>query len=137
MRRWRVLVVDDDAASRILLRRMLGQAGHEAALAEDGPEALRALAAEDFDAVLMDVLMPGLDGLELTRLIRAGAHKVRNPNIPIIAVTANAMKGDEDACLQAGMNAYVAKPIRPDSLRSVIERVLRGAVSGPAAAGSP
>ncbi len=91
--------------------------GYAADIAGDGLEAIAALEADDYDAVLMDVQMPELDGLEATRRIRA-----RWPDRPlrIIAMTANAMEGDRELCLAAGMDDYVSKPIRPDELAGAL-----------------
>ncbi|MBI3986880.1 MAG: response regulator, partial [Lentisphaerae bacterium] len=120
----RVLVVEDDATSGLLASEILKTNGHEATQAFTGPEALEALTRPDFDLVLMDVMMPGMDGLEVARQIRSPASGVRNHAIPVIAMTANAMKGDEATCLHAGMNAYIAKPINPSDLQAVIDKVM-------------
>ena len=85
-------------------------------------EALAALEKQDCDLVLMDVQMPEMSGFEATSAIRA-KEKTTGAHIPIVAMTAHAMKGDEERCLEAGMDAYIAKPIRPDSLFQLIERL--------------
>jgi CheY-like chemotaxis protein len=92
-------------------------------VAGNGREALAALARVPYDLVLMDCQMPEVDGFEATRLIRhseAGTER----HIPIIALTANAMEGDRERCLEAGMDDYVSKPIRPDDLYATIDRLL-------------
>ncbi len=101
--------------------------GYTADIAGDGLEAIAALEAHDYDVVLMDVQMPELDGLEATRRIRA-----RWPDRPlrIIAMTANAMEGDRETCLAAGMDDYVSKPIRPDELAGALIAAPSGLVSG-------
>jgi CheY-like chemotaxis protein len=102
-----------------LALRLLGQLSYEAAVAGDGRQAVDAVERGEFDVVLMDVQMPELDGLGATREIRA-----RFPERPvwIIAMTANAMAGDREACFAAGMNDYLSKPIRPTELASALER---------------
>jgi PAS domain S-box-containing protein len=125
-RRLAILVVDDDDASRILARRILNTIGHDAVFAVDGAEALEKLAERDFDVVFMDVRMPVLDGLEATRRIRDPASAVRRHDVPVIAMTANAMKGDDAECLAAGMTAYMAKPVSADAMRAALAQVLPG-----------
>ena len=87
-------------------------------------EALQALATADYDVVLMDCEMPEMDGYEATRRIRERPAGTRNPRIPIIAITADAMTGDRDKCLQAGMNDYLAKPVEPQQLADILEKWL-------------
>ncbi len=102
-----------------LALRLLAQMAYEADVAGDGLEVIAAVERAEFDVVLMDVQMPELDGLEATRRIRA-----RWPERPlrIVAMTANAMAGDREACLAAGMNDYISKPIRPAELQAALER---------------
>jgi two-component system CheB/CheR fusion protein len=120
----RILVADDAPTMRILLQALLTRDGHTCDLVDDGNEALAAAQANDYDAVLMDVQMPRLDGLEATRLIR----KVEGPRslVPIVFVTASAMAGDEERFLAAGGDGYVSKPIAPDVLRAVLAKALAG-----------
>ncbi|HEY6123239.1 MAG TPA: response regulator, partial [Steroidobacteraceae bacterium] len=87
-----------------------------------GREALNALARDSFDLVLMDCNMPDMDGLEATRFLRAGASGVRDVNVPVIALTANAMDGDRERCLAAGMNDFLAKPVTIAALGAAIDR---------------
>jgi CheY-like chemotaxis protein len=87
-------------------------------------EAVKILGSISYDVVLMDVRMPGMDGYEATRIIRDGKSNVRNHDIPIIAMTAHAMKGDRERCLEEGMDDYVSKPIEPQKLVDAIERQL-------------
>jgi two-component system, sensor histidine kinase len=120
-RRLRVLVAEDNPVNQKLAVLLLEKRGHSVHLACDGLLALRALEEQSFDLVLMDVQMPGMSGLEATREIRrsevqAGGH------IPIIAMTAHAMKGDRERCLEAGMDEYISKPIRQDELFDALER---------------
>jgi CheY-like chemotaxis protein len=119
--------------NREVVRCLLEERGHEVVLARDGREALAVLEHDRFDVVLMDVQMPGLDGLETTRLIRE-----RGLAVPVVAVTAHAMKGDRERVLAAGMTGYVTKPIRPQLLYEAVEGVPgeeEGAVDWRAAAG--
>jgi two-component system sensor histidine kinase/response regulator len=104
--------------------RLLEARGHRVTRAGDGRMALDEASRYGFDVILMDVQMPGMDGLEATRMLRQ--HGVRTP---IIAMTAHAMQGDRDKCLRAGMNAYVSKPIQPEEVFEAIE----DAVAAPSA----
>jgi CheY-like chemotaxis protein/HPt (histidine-containing phosphotransfer) domain-containing protein len=108
--------------------RVLEKRGHAVILANNGREALDAFHRERFDAILMDVQMPEMNGFEATAAIRA-LEEVRGGHIPIIAMTANALKGDRERCLESGMDDYIAKPIRSGLLISVLERA---AGAGPA-----
>jgi PAS domain S-box-containing protein len=107
----RVLVVEDAPINQVVAVELLARLGHTAEVADDGGQALDVLRKGGFDAVLMDCQMPGMDGYEATRRIRAGEAGDGNCAIPIIALTAHAMQGDRERCLQAGMNDYLAKPI--------------------------
>ena len=129
-----VLVAEDNSVNQTIVQAMLRQLGHIPTLVVNGREALTALAQEDFDLVLMDCNMPVLDGLEATRFLRAGSAGVRNPRIPVIALTANAMEGDRESCLAAGMDDFVAKPVSIATLRSAIERVSKTESPGAAVA---
>ena len=119
----RILLVDDHPVNRLIVLRQLKSLGYAAEAAVDGRQALAILTEKPFDLVLMDCQMPELDGYETTRRIRAGeTHQVR---IPIIAVTAHAMKGDREKCLASGMDDYVTKPIRSPELAAILDRWLR------------
>ena len=98
----------------------------DADVAADGVEALEALARDEYDLVLMDCQMPRMDGYEATSRIRSRNSKVRDHDIPIIAMTANAMRGDREKCLKAGMNGYVSKPIAAERLGEAIRECLPG-----------
>jgi CheY-like chemotaxis protein len=89
-----------------------------------GIAAVETLATTPYDLVLMDLQMPEMDGLEATRMIRSPQSTAINPKIPIIAMTANAMLGDQQKCLDAGMNDYIAKPVNPNSLTTVLKNWL-------------
>ncbi|HEY7525672.1 MAG TPA: GAF domain-containing protein [Candidatus Limnocylindria bacterium] len=116
----RILLAEDNAVNQKLALRLLGQMGYDAQVANDGQEALDALERDEFDVVLMDVQMPELDGMEATRRIR---RQWPDRPIRIVAMTANAMAGDREACLAAGMDDYISKPIRPAELSGALARV--------------
>ncbi len=113
----RILVADDNAINRKLVKKMLASMGYTPTLVTNGRECVEAIQAEEFDAILMDIQMPEMDGLAATRAIR----DLGNP-IPIIALTADAMPDDRARCLAAGMNDYLQKPVRPDALEAALTR---------------
>ena len=106
---------------------ILEKLGFRADIVADGREAVQALETGSYDIVLMDVQMPVMDGFEATRAIRSGEAKVPNRRIPIIAMTAHAMKGDRERCLEAGMDDYISKPIAPQALAEALEKWLEPA----------
>jgi PAS domain S-box-containing protein len=116
----RVLLVEDTLANQKLVSRILGKRGHLVEVAEDGGKAVQLVEQEDFDLVLMDVQLPVLDGFEATAAIRA-IPEPRKSRVPIVALTAHAMKGDQDRCLEAGMDAYISKPIDSRELIAIVE----------------
>ncbi|HEY1527397.1 MAG TPA: two-component regulator propeller domain-containing protein [Candidatus Angelobacter sp.] len=122
---FRILLAEDNLVNQRLAVRMLERMGHRAVVALTGQEALNALRTEKFDLVLMDVQMPEMDGFAATREIRR-SEQGRQKHIPVIAMTAHAMKGDRETCLEAGMDDYIAKPVNREELRQVIERVMKG-----------
>ena len=119
----RVLLAEDEAINRIVVLDMLEQLGHQADCVNSGMEALEALDREAYDVVLMDVQMPGLDGLEVTRRIR----NAKGPKLHIIALTAHALSGDRERCLAAGMNDYLSKPLGLAALQDALANIARGA----------
>jgi PAS domain S-box-containing protein len=119
----RVLVAEDNAVNQRLVSRLLEKRGHRVTVTANGREAVEALANQTFDLVLMDVQMPEMDGFEATMAIRE-REKHNGAYIPIIALTAHAMKGDKDRCLAAGMDGYLAKPIRSQELDEVLEKYI-------------
>jgi signal transduction histidine kinase/CheY-like chemotaxis protein len=119
--RRRVLVVDDVAPNRMVARILLEAAGHEVALATDGAEAVRAMQDGGFDLVLMDVHMPGMDGLEATRRIRA--LEAGRRHTPIIALSADALREQVERCREAGMDGHLAKPLERGALLAVLNGI--------------
>ena len=119
----RVLVVEDNAVNQRLATRLLEKRGHRVTVKANGREAVAALANQSFDLVLMDVQMPEMDGFEATAVIRE-KEKHTGSHMPIVALTAHAMKGDKDRCLAAGMDGYLAKPIRSQELDELLEAYL-------------
>ncbi|MFP6864783.1 MAG: PAS domain-containing protein [Roseibacillus sp.] len=117
-----VLLVEDGRANQLVATRFLERRGHSVTLAENGREAVIAWENGHFDAILMDIHMPEMNGFEATHLIREG-EEAGSPRIPIIAMTANAMRGDREACLEAGMDDYLAKPVHATDLYEVLERL--------------
>jgi CheY-like chemotaxis protein len=122
----RVLVAEDSMINQLVAVRLLERYGVRARVAADGREALAALAEEDFDAVLMDCQMPVLDGYEATAELRRREGDGRRT--PVIAMTANAMKGDRERCIAAGMDDYITKPMRSQEVAAILERWLPGHV---------
>jgi CheY-like chemotaxis protein len=123
-RRLSVLLAEDNRTNQKVATIMLERLGHEVALASNGLEAVDALKARRFDLVLMDVQMPEMDGFEATRRIRDPQSGVVDGKVPIVAMTAHAMKGDRERCLESGMDGYLAKPIKPADLREIIDRLV-------------
>jgi two-component system sensor histidine kinase/response regulator len=122
-RRFRILLAEDNAVNQKLATRMLEKQGHAVTVAGNGREALAVVQAERFDLVLMDVQMPEMNGFEATTAIRE-LERETGTHLPIIAMTANAMKGDRERCLEAGMDAYLSKPFQLKELLAVIESLV-------------
>jgi CheY-like chemotaxis protein len=141
MNQLRVLLVEDNLINQELAKLILQHGGHLVEVAADGFESLESLANRDFDIVLMDVQMPNMDGLTATRMIRvceAGKYcgeeisaelaaqliaRLRGRDLPIVAITANAMKGDQEECLAAGMDDYLTKPFQPEQIFATLKTV--------------
>jgi two-component system sensor histidine kinase/response regulator len=119
-----VLLVEDNAVNQRLAARLLEKRGHRVVVTANGREALAALEKGAFDLVFMDVQMPEMDGLEATAVIRK-REQLSGKHQAVIALTAHAMKGDEERCVAAGMDGYLSKPIRPQEL----DDILRGYVA--------
>ena len=135
-RLFRILLAEDNLVNQRLAVRMLEKMGHQVVVVQTGEEALDALRNEKFDLVLMDVQMPEMDGFAATREIRK--REQGGPGrLPVIAMTAHALKGDRESCLEAGMDDYLAKPINREELQQAIERTVKPrkeAVSAPSSA---
>lgn len=123
-----ILLAEDNIVNQRLALRQLNKRGHTVIVVDDGEAALSALDREEFDLILMDIQMPKMDGFEATAAIRA-REKITNRHIPIVAMTAHAMKGDRERCLAAGLDDYVSKPLQADILISVIEKIVPNPMS--------
>jgi len=126
-RRLRILLAEDNVVNQKVVARVLEKRGYPVEVARNGLEVLEALKRGTFDLVLMDVQMPLMNGYDATRAIRAGECGIAGRHIPIVALTAHAMKGDREICLQAGMDDYLGKPIHPGELVAVVEQWDNGA----------
>jgi PAS domain S-box-containing protein len=120
---FRILLGEDNIVNQTVAVRLLEKNGHKVTVAENGVAALKALEQGSFDLILMDVQMPEMNGWEATRAIRI-KEKTTGAHIPIVAMTAHAMKGDEEKCLEAGMDAYLTKPVHTRDLLAVIDRLV-------------
>ena len=129
----KVLLAEDNAVNRIFATRLLEKHGHTVVVVENGREALEALEREPVDLVLMDVQMPEMDGLEATAAIRERERKTGS-HVPIVALTAHAMKGDREKCLAAGADDYLAKPIRTAELFEAVDRLRNAKTNAPSGA---
>jgi signal transduction histidine kinase/CheY-like chemotaxis protein/HPt (histidine-containing phosphotransfer) domain-containing protein len=118
----RILLAEDNLVNQKVVVHMLGKRGHRIVVAGTGLEALSKLKEQSFDLVFMDIQMPAMDGFEATAAIRR-QEKETGEHLPIIAMTAHAMKGDRERCLEAGMDEYVGKPIRPQEIFDILERM--------------
>ncbi len=123
-KRCRILLAEDNVVNQKVALRILERLGFGADAVANGQEAVTALATIPYDLVLMDVQMPEMNGFEATQMIRDPGSNVRDPHIPIIAMTAHAMKGDREKCLEAGMNDYISKPVTPVALEEVLKKYL-------------
>ena len=137
-RRLDVLVVEDNATNRAVALHVLKQRGYDVTAAATGSDAVAAAAKRRFDVILMDVQMPGMDGYQATAAIRADTSSP-NATTPIVAVTAHAQSADRERCFAAGMNAFVAKPLRPEALLAAIDGLFAGRATpaGRSAAAGP
>jgi PAS domain S-box-containing protein len=127
-----ILLVEDNVVNQRLTERLLEKRGHRVTVVPDGEGAVAAAAREVFDLVLMDVQMPGMNGFEATATLRA--HETgTGRRTPIVAITAHALSGDRERCLEAGMDAYISKPVRAYELYAAVETLVRGKLPVPTA----
>ncbi len=129
--RVRILLAEDNKTNQQVALGVLAKLGYSADVVVNGREAVQALEKNLYDLILMDVQMPEMDGLEATRAIRSGTTGAPNPRIPIVAMTAHALKGDREICLEAGMDDYISKPIAAPALADAIERWVQRTQEGP------
>jgi len=127
--RGHILLAEDYEGNIVVAVSMLEDQGYEVTVARNGQEALDALGKRDFDLILMDVQMPVMDGYEATRYIRAGQADGMLPKVAIIGVTANALTGDRQKCLDAGMDDYISKPFSPLQLDHLVSKYLNPKVT--------
>jgi CheY-like chemotaxis protein len=123
-----VLLAEDNAVNRKVALAMLRRAGHTVVVAATGKEAVRLAQDERFDLILMDIQMPEMDGLEAAQVIRQ-SKTAATARVPIIAITAHALKGDSERFLAAGMDGYIAKPFQQEELFEALERVRSSALA--------
>jgi CheY-like chemotaxis protein len=117
----RILLAEDNDVNKKVMSQMLRKLGYRADMASNGLEVLKALERQAYDLVLMDIQMPEMDGLEAASQIRKRLPAAKQPRI--IALTAYAMEGDRERCLEAGMDGYIAKPVKMEDLRAALGRV--------------
>ena len=117
----KLLIVEDDAISRMVMEKLTGQKGWQVILAENGKEAIDAYREQKFNVVLMDIQMPILDGYKATGVIRQ-LESQKGTHVPIIAMIAHALKGDREKCLESGMDDYLSKPIDADKFYATVEK---------------
>lgn len=120
----KILVVEDNRTNQLLDSRVLANLGYTAEIVSSGADALDAYSNATFDAILMDVQMPGIDGYQTTAKIREREHRIGGPHTPIIGLSARAINGDREAALSAGMDDYLTKPMNIDQLRAALVRWL-------------
>lgn len=122
MQQHRVLLAEDNEINQVVAVGTLKKLGYEVDIVEDGGQAVSACAAEEYDAILMDVMMPGVDGYQATGMIREHERANGLKPMPIIGLSARAMAGDREIALDAGMNDYLTKPLRTSALEEVLDR---------------
>ena len=118
----RILLVEDNIVNQKLAKKIIEKFGFKVDAVANGKEAVKSLENLKYDIVFMDIQMPEMDGFEATKIVRSNKSNLINHEVPIVAMTAHAMKGDREKCIKAGMNDYTPKPIKPDELLKVIEK---------------
>ena len=124
-----ILLVEDNRINQVVTKEMLDRQGYAVDIATNGHDAVAALTQHAYDLVLMDCQMPGLDGLDATRIIRQNEAEQVRKHVPIIALTANAMQGDRERCLAAGMDDYLSKPFTQEKLGQMLQQWLARAAA--------
>ncbi|MGB9991361.1 response regulator [Massilia sp. SM-13] len=122
---FQVLLAEDTEMNRMLVRILLTRMGFEVDEADNGQQAVEALARKRYDLVLMDCMMPVMDGYEATRILRAREAEAGQERVPVIALTASAIAGDRERCRQAGMDDYLSKPFQVDDFKAIVQRYLK------------
>ena len=122
MKNARILLVEDDVLNQEVMGAMLRMLGYRTDIATDGAEALQALSSNDYQLILMDCKMPVMDGFEAVNTIRNSAEAWKR--IPVIAITANALSGERERCMNAGMDEYLSKPVKMEDLGKMLERFI-------------
>lgn len=120
----KALVVDDYELNQELTKEMMEMMGCDVDVASDGAEALEKYRSTEYDVIMMDVQMPEMDGYQVTQKIREYEQSNSKPHAPIIAITANAMPGDQEKCLNAGMDDYISKPLKGETLQNKLTKYL-------------
>ncbi len=118
----RILLAEDNRINQVVAAGVLKKLGFEVDIVDDGASAVSAFAAGEYDAVLMDVMMPNVDGYEATGLIREREMRLGVPAVPIIGLSARAMAGDREIAIESGMNDYLTKPVRTDAMADALDR---------------
>jgi CheY-like chemotaxis protein len=122
----RILLAEDNPINMMLIRELLRRRGHSVTEVTTGDDAVRAVLAEDFDLLITDIHMPGMDGVEAARAIRAGEARSGKARTPIVALTADALEGGQKACRDAGMDAFLTKPVDPAELEEMFAGLFPG-----------
>jgi CheY-like chemotaxis protein/HPt (histidine-containing phosphotransfer) domain-containing protein len=122
--KFRILLAEDNPINQMVVEAIIETLGYQLDIAENGADAVKALCEQDYDLVIMDCQMPVMDGYAATARIRAAGSGVRNPSIPVIALTANAMESDRRQCREAGMDDYLAKPVTPEAMAATLSQWL-------------
>ncbi|MDX2256812.1 MAG: response regulator [Pseudanabaenaceae cyanobacterium bins.39] len=120
-RGFNILLAEDNMVNQKVAMRVLTHLGYKADIANNGHEVIKAMSQKSYDLILMDVQMPGMDGIQATKQIRLQEQESHIPKVIIIAMTANATENDQDTCLQSGMTDYISKPIQIDRLKELLK----------------
>jgi len=119
----KILIAEDEKQNIILFNRVMKKLGYNATIVENGSFVVDKLRSEDFDAVIMDISMPKMDGIEASKVIRAGTE-IRNPNIPILLISGNSSEYLSEVCTKNNINSYICKPFRYNELKEKLEQII-------------